>query len=222
MKAAKLDISITTLSGRTFEEYKDMFRLTDFIGKGQRILDVASGVSTFCADAAKNGIDAAACDPLYGYTAQDIESAALYKLDAPLGNLCSGDERLADANTLKEKRKAALRTFLKDYDASPSRYYGRAFPDSGFDSGEFTAALSSHFLFTYDGIYDYDFHKRTILEMLRITSKEVRICPLVNLSGERSPFVHRIVNEIFNMGYGISIDKVHGFEKDSEMLRIMK
>lgn len=38
--------------------------------------------------------------------------------------------------------------------------------------------LSGHFLFTYADEFDFDFHLSSILELLRVSSKEVRIYPL--------------------------------------------
>jgi len=58
-----------------------------------------------------------------------------------------------------------------------------------FKDKQFTIALISHFLFMYDGYLDYEFHKETIKEIIRITSKEIRIFPIVNLKGERSQLV---------------------------------
>ncbi|HEX2939221.1 MAG TPA: hypothetical protein VHO66_09950 [Ruminiclostridium sp.] len=229
MTSMKLDLTKAAIIGRTFEEYSEMFRLSDFAGKNEKILDAASGVSAFCAGAALYDLDAVACDPIYGLPVKDIKITAENDLDIVMGKMpqCSDNyiwERFKNVNALRETRKAALLTFLSDFKANPTRYICRQFPESGFDSGEFSITLSSHFLFMYDEILDYEFHRETVFEMLRITSKEVRIFPLVNLKGERSPFVHRIIKEVFNRGYGISIDKVnYKFVKNGgEMLRIMK
>lgn len=47
----------------------------------------------------------------------------------------------------------------------------------------------------YDEHLDYQFHKRTILELIRNTSNQIRIFPLVNLKGKKSIFVERLQND---------------------------
>ena len=38
--------------------------------------------------------------------------------------------------------------------------------------------LSGHFLFTYCDRFDYPFHREAVLELFRVSAKEVRIYPL--------------------------------------------
>jgi glycosyltransferase involved in cell wall biosynthesis len=71
-----------------------------------------------------------------------------------------------------------------------------------FENKEFDVSLSSHLLFVYDNMLDYEFHKNSILELLRV-SKEVRIFPLVDFKNSRvdeeknfSPFVYKILDEL--------------------------
>ena len=52
--------------------------------------------------------------------------------------------------------------------------------------------LVSYFLFVYEDHFDYEFHKQSLAEVLRITSGEARIYPLVNFKGERSHLIERI------------------------------
>jgi hypothetical protein len=53
----------------------------------------------------------------------------------------------------------------------------------------------SYFLFVYEEQLNYEFHKESIAEILRATSGEARIYPLVNFKAERSPFVEQIKND---------------------------
>lgn len=46
----------------------------------------------------------------------------------------------------------------------------------------------------YDNILNYQFHKETIDELLRI-SEEIRIFPILNLRGEKSIFLDKILKE---------------------------
>ena len=66
---------------------------------------------------------------------------------------------------------------------------------SPFRDNEFSLVVSSHFLFVYDDRLSYEFHRNCIHEMLRVSSEEVRVFPLVGLGGKRSLFVERIIKD---------------------------
>jgi hypothetical protein len=85
----------------------------------------------------------------------------------------------------------------------------------------FDLALSSHFLFLYSEHLDYEFHLKSILEMLRV-AREVRIFPLLTLKNERSPYVERIMEELDRLGYDSQVIKTdYEFQRGAdEMLRI--
>lgn len=55
----KFELEDIVLIGRTFEEYYRMFALNEIV-KDNKILDIASGVSSFCAEANLNGYDVTA------------------------------------------------------------------------------------------------------------------------------------------------------------------
>jgi 2-polyprenyl-3-methyl-5-hydroxy-6-metoxy-1,4-benzoquinol methylase len=65
-----LQLDRVVLLGRTFEEYRRYFLLEpdDLIGK--RVLDVAGGVSSFCAEANQLGINVTSFDPIYSLNAR--------------------------------------------------------------------------------------------------------------------------------------------------------
>src|SRR6478609_8614370 len=60
-----LQLDRVVLLGRTFEEYRRYFLLEPKKLIGKTILDVAAGVSSFCAEANNLGITATAFDPIY-------------------------------------------------------------------------------------------------------------------------------------------------------------
>lgn len=202
MRDKTLCLPQLTLEAGSFDDYRAMFGIGN-INKEEKILDAAAGASSFCAQANALGYSVKACDALYG-----------------------GDrDELSEKSALKKKnRSGTLKTFFDDYEINHENYIFCEFPESGFDKGEFDVVLSSHFLFYNDDTLDYDFHRETVFEMLRICEKEVRIFPLVNRRGKRSPYVRRIVKEAFDKGYGISIDKVpvKTLAGKSEMLTIHK
>ena len=229
MTEQKLDLKKVVLIGRTFDEYYDMFRLADIDKAEVKILDAASGVSSFCAEASAKGYYVRGCDPIYNLSAEKLlkksenDLTKVMEKMTPIADLYRW-ERFDSVEALQKNRSAAIRGFARDYTVNRQNYICGGLPDSGFDDDEFDITLSSHFLFMYDGQFDYEFHKEAVLEMLRITSKEVRIFPLVNLKGQKSWFVHRIIKDMLDKGYGISIDRVnYEFVKNgNEMLRIQK
>lgn len=120
-------------------------------------------------------------------------------------------------------RKKAYKLFIADFkEKENSIYFNEEFPKTQFKNNQFTISLISHFLFLYDEHLDYEFHKKTILETIRITSDEIRIFPTVNLRWERSPFVGKLMEDSEFADYEIKIKKVnYEFVKNgNEMLKI--
>lgn len=188
------------LIGRSFAEYHRLFAL-DNTNADDVILDAASGVSSFCAEANAQGWNVTAADRIYGLDADTIEakcSSDLHDVMAMLPPVADNYvwESFADIPTLAAEREKAYRAFMDDFRAHGlRRYRPTTFPQTDFAVDQFTLALASHFLLLYDDHLDYDFHKATLTELLRVTSREVRIFPLVNLHYQRSPFVARWMND---------------------------
>src|SRR5688500_8460083 len=59
--------------GRSFEEYRGMFTLTDADLRG-RIVGCADGPAAFNAAMARRGARAVSCDPLYAFSADEIRA----------------------------------------------------------------------------------------------------------------------------------------------------
>jgi len=58
----QLSLKDIVLLGRTFDEYYRMFDLNDELLKKEKILDAASGVSSFCAQACARGYNVTASE----------------------------------------------------------------------------------------------------------------------------------------------------------------
>lgn len=89
--------------------------------------------------------------------------------------------KIKDLHELERIRVTAMRTFLSDYEKGKieKRYICHELPNkTSFNDNAFDIGLSSHFLLLYPAL-GYDFHIRSINEMLRIC-KEVRIFPIVD------------------------------------------
>ena len=213
--------------GRTWKEYIKMFNLKREDLINGRILDCAAGASSFTAQMSKQGYDAIALDILYDNDPDVLLDKYNDHMEVLIDGLTSVDSFVwnffSDIEDLKEERDNACREFIEDYSKYKGKRYIKAdlsnlpFPDNGF-----SMVLCSHLLFIYDHRLDYSFHLKTIKEMLRVTSKDVRIYPLVKNKGLKSDFVNRIVNDLHDVD--IEIVKVdYEFRKGgNEMLRIVK
>src|SRR4029450_3698426 len=67
-----LQLDRFVLLGRTFEEYRRYFLLEPDRLVGKRVLDVAGGVSSFCAEANDLGIKVTSLDPIYSLSREKI------------------------------------------------------------------------------------------------------------------------------------------------------
>ena len=67
-----LQLDRVVLLGRTFEEYRRYFLLEPDHLIGKRVLDVAGGVSSFCAEANNLGINVTSFDPIYSLSPEKI------------------------------------------------------------------------------------------------------------------------------------------------------
>lgn len=196
-----LRLKDVVLLGRTYEEYAAYFALGDRELRDVRVLDVASGVSSFGAEARARGYDVTSADPIYGASPDDIER----KCGDDLREVVKQLPLVADKYVwggfyrgvpeLAFHRESAYRRFLADYRANPAHYAHAALPDTRLPAKSFSLTLASHFLFLYDDRLDYDFHKRSLLELVRLTDGEVRVYPLANLKAEISPFVRQLQDD---------------------------
>jgi hypothetical protein len=179
------------LLGRTYPEYAAYFDLDADKLRDWRILDVASGVSSFTAEARDRGLDATACDPIYATEPEIIAQ----KCRADLEHVCRIFPEVESKYTwsyygnlarMTECRERAYRRFLDDFKIHRERYLHGAFPRLPFRDGSFDLVLVSYLLFLYEDQLDLEFHRAALKEALRVTSRECRIYPLVTFDAKRS------------------------------------
>lgn len=225
--AKKLELEEIILIGRSFEEYYKMFELAG-IAKDNMILDVASGVSSFAAEANRKGYNVTALDIIYGFSPYEIEKKCAQDLKIVKEQLKEVAnhyqwEFFKDITDYEQKRKMVYKKFIADFkENGHHRYINAELPKTQFKDKQFTISLVSHFLFLYDEHLNYEFHKKTISELIRITSDEIRIFPLVNLEWKKSAFIDNIMDDSEFNNHRITVNEVdYEFaKKGNEILKI--
>ncbi len=213
--------------GRSMDEYRRLFALSDEDLK-KRIVSIADGPASFNAEMTRGGFAVVSVDPLYSYSGADIER----RFDAVVDGIISQVKATpADwvwsyhrsPEHLRASRHQALRDFVADYDDGrrDGRYLVGELPRLKYPDGVFDLVLCSHFLFLYSAHLSYEFHKASVVEMLRLGS-EVRIFPLLTLDLQVSPYLAPLLSEIRALGYVADIEEVpYEFQRGGRhMLRI--
>jgi hypothetical protein len=202
--------------GRSFDEYRRMFALTrdDLAG---RLLGCGDGPASFNAEATALGRRVVSCDPLYAFSAGDIER----RVGECYGTVISQVKRnvdgfvwgyFRDPDHLGECRLGAMRRFLEDFKPGKrdGRYVAAALPKLPFADGQFSLALVSHLLFLYSEQLDQSFHIAAFEELLRVAG-EVRIFPLLDLDRQWSRHVGPVSDHLERAGFEVQVVAV-GYE----------
>jgi hypothetical protein len=202
--------------GRSFEEYRLMFALSaDDLGGPT--LGCGDGPASFNAEATKQGHRVVSCDPLYAFSAFEIERRVADCYDNVIAQVRRGRDgyvwgRFRGPDHLGECRLAAMRLFLADFEKGKreGRYLAASLPKLPFGDGRFSLALVSHFLFLYAEQLDLDFHVAACEELLRV-AEELRIFPLLGLDREWSPHVRPACEHLEQAGFVCDV-VVTGYE----------
>ncbi|MEV4312056.1 methyltransferase domain-containing protein [Actinocrispum sp. NPDC049592] len=208
------------ITSRSAAEYTAMFDLPDL--SGVPVLDCCAGASSFAAESAGEVV---ACDPGYrnGYAslADEVE-AGLRGVEGIIDD--HRDDFVwswyGDRDRRIELRRTAARLFLDDVRDNANRYVAGALPCLPFANKSFDVALCSHLLFTWSDVFDEDWHRRALAELVRVARREVRVFPLVvQGTGAPVPFLPRLLDEL---GPAAEVVKVpFCFQRGAdEMLRI--
>lgn len=175
---------------RGFDEYARMFDLTERLLAKGKVLDVAGGGSSFTADAGSRGYDATAADPRYVQdTGAWLEEAAA-EIEASTAKLDKLREHFdwsyyGSLEQHREGRVQSLERFRVHLQSTEgrSRYVAGSLPELPFEDNTFSLVLCSHFLFLYAGQFGFEFHKQSLLELMRVCKPggQVRVYPLYSL-----------------------------------------
>ena len=188
-----LQLDRVVLLGRTFEEYRRYFLLEPEKLIGKTVLDVAGGVSSFCAEANDFGIKVTAFDPIYSLSREKIRERSdpdlesVYRTIGLVPTYRWGFYKNPDyMRTLRERASAI---FFSDFKIHPQRYVAGELPRLPFADAEFDLTLVSYLLFAYQDRFDYEFHRDSILEIMRVTRGEARIYPTVTFEAQASEYI---------------------------------
>ena len=194
------------------------------------VLDCGGGPASFTAEASAGGYWAVSADPIYFYSGADIRARFETTADSMLAQVRAtpADWRWIyhrGPDDLLANRRAALERFLADYAGGlrQGRYVAGELPSLPFESGSFGVAVCSHLLFLYSEMLSADFHVRSVRELCRVAS-EVRVFPLLTLSGKPSLHVEVVRSAVAADGWGSEVVRV-GYELQrggDQMLRIFK
>ena len=213
--------------GRSLDEYRAMFALTDADLESRRMLGCGDGPASFNAEATRVNARVVSCDPIYRWTAADLRG----RIDATYATVIEQTQKnahefvwdtITSVDELGRVRMAAMDAFLADYPdgVRQGRYIDASLPELPFADHAFDVALCSHFLFLYSAQLGDEFHRLAVRELGRVAT-EVRIFPLLALGGAPSPFVDACLQVLRDDGFDVAIERVnYEFQRGgNQMLR---
>lgn len=198
--------------GRSLREYRLMFNLSeeDWAGK---ILDCGAGPASFMAEAIALGHAVVAVDPLYEFSADQIEQRFWATIDGVIAQVNATPDNWVwtvhpDSQALRRQRIRVMSRFLQDYPSD--RYLAAALPTLPFADAAYDLALCSHLLFLYSDLLSLEFHLKAMQELCRV-APEVRIFPLLTLAAQPSSYVRPVRHALHQLGMKTEIVQV-GYE----------
>jgi hypothetical protein len=219
--------------GRSLDEYRRIFGLTDG-DLGGPVLGCGDGPASFNAEATALGHRVVSCDPLYAFSAGEIERRVEECYDTVISQVRRSVDgfvwtHFRDPDHLGQCRLAAMRRFLADFEQGKKqgRYVVASLPTLPFTNGQFSLALVSHLLFLYSEQIDLAFHTASVEELLRVAG-EVRIFPLLGLDRRWSPHVGPVHTHLTRAGFEVEVVAVeYEFQKAEDhagnrMLRVRR
>lgn len=208
--------------GRSFEEYCDMFLLTE-ADLQKSILGCGDGPAAFNAELTKAGGKVVSVDPVYRFTIDEIRSRVREVQPKIMSEVSKKPddyvwESIRDIEHLGKVRMEAMERFFDDFEQGKQtgRYIDASLPELPFEDSTFDLALCSHYLFLYSEHVNLEEHLLSIKELCRV-SNEARVYPLVTLEGNLSPHIDSVVSELRNDGLNVSFHKTkYRFQKGAD------
>lgn len=214
MNASHYEQIGVAMTCRGFEEYRLMFDLSDEDLQAGPVLDVAAGGSSFTADARARGLEAFAVDPRYVGDAAGWVREAREEIAVSTAKLEGLREKFdwsyyGDVNRHRQGREQSLDRFAAHM-ADPSgkqTYIAGQFPELPFEDRQFALVLCSHFLFLYAEQFGFDFHRASLLELIRICKPggQIRIYPLLSLRWDPYPRLEELLETVREAGCRVEL-----------------
>lgn len=213
--------------GRNLAEYQRIFSLSED-DLNLKILGCADGPASVNAELHRKGKAYVSLDPIYKFSAQQIKERITATTPVIAEQLKKNkDDYLWDyyrsPNQLIRIRQSAMGEFLRDFDQSfnSERYIASALPTLPFGDHTFDLALCSYFLFSYSEQLNEEFHRQSMLDMARV-AREVRVFPLLEISGERSRHLSGVLSSLKNENLSHRIVPVdYEFQKGGNQMLIL-
>lgn len=193
--------------GRSISEYVDMFDLDLEQLRGLAILDCAAGPAAFAAEAAAQSIHVTACDPMYEHTLPELRAMVDAHAEAVRARQIEMMDLFHNEVVSVSDRRIAMEVFLNDFEQGKrvGRYQTCTLPTLPFPDQAFEIALSGNLLFLYSDTesggmlegspFDYEFHRRSIFELVRLVKRDVRIYPLQGPRVTTHKYIEPIIAE---------------------------
>ncbi|SES25366.1 hypothetical protein SAMN04487944_12812 [Gracilibacillus ureilyticus] len=196
---------------------------------GKKILDCPAGACSFTAVGSAHGHDITACDIAYYHPVDQLKEKGFLDIEHVMYHMEKAKSNydwdyFGDVDGLNQHRVNALKACAEHMEHSPEKYIPVTLPVLPFTDDEFDILLSAHFLFMYSDRLDFDFHRETMDELLRVTKEEIRIFPLVDLAGKRYEQLDELINYLQQKGCITEERKAdYHFQRNANtILRIIK
>jgi hypothetical protein len=177
---------------RALAEYRDMFLLSQRDLTAGPILDCPGGASPFGAQVRARGGTVVSVDPAYELTPAELMRGVWQDIAHTSDWVASQRETIewsyvGTADAMTRTFEVAADLFASDFALDNLRYVAAGLPDLPFEDGHFRLALCSHLIFCYPEYLNFDEHVACLLELVRVTTGEVRVFPLVDTAGTVYP-----------------------------------
>ena len=223
-----MELQRTVPWGRDFNEYLEMFSLSELTAK-QTIIGCGDGPASFNREATARGISVTSVDPIYAFSKAELKQRIEEARSEVMPQIhASPDDyiwtTIKNPDELESRRMHAMRAFIDDYEdgSRAGRYVADSLPDITFKNNSFDYALCSHYLFLYSPQVDEKQHVKSVLELCRL-AREVRIYPLVSIEdNKRSKHLPAVFSALDKAGYSYEEEAVsYEFQRGAKtMLKI--
>jgi hypothetical protein len=206
--------------GRSLEEYVLMFNLELQQLRGSKVLDCCAGPAAFARQGNEWGIEIVACDPLYTRSLEELRAIVDRDAASVSEKQKKTPEYFHPELVPTSVRRQAMEIFLQDIQncADSGRYVTGSLPALPFADQTFDLVLCGNFLFLYSEVgtggmmehsaLSYEFHRRALAELIRVSKSEVRIYPLQGPKVEEHSYLRPLMKELSAQGLTTTLQPV--------------